>query len=215
MPDVTQNLRPLKSSIRPRDLTREKVIEAGLGLLDRDGVDAVTMRAVAESLKVTPMALYNHVSGKDDLLRAIAAHVLDKANFNGSASDWRAQMVFCFREIRAVCLRHPGLSRLLETADIAPATVFAPMEVTLKALGQAGISELDSVRTYFTLVSFTIMQTAYQSRGPYIDLEPTERTPVPAHCRARLQGARRNRTATRVGFRCRIRVWTRPHSRWR
>jgi TetR/AcrR family transcriptional regulator, tetracycline repressor protein len=161
--------------MRPRDLTREKVIEAGLDLLDREGVDAVTMRALAQSLQVTPMALYNHVSSKDDLLRAIAAHVLGNANFDGGASDWRAQIVFCFRELRAICLRHPGLSRLLETADIAPATVFAPMEVTLKALGQAGMSELDSVRTYFALVSFTIMQAAYQSRGPYVDLEPSER----------------------------------------
>lgn len=172
----SRSVQPLKSVNRPRDLTRDKVIEAGLALLDCEGVGAVTMRAVAESLNVTPMALYNHVSSKDDLLRAIAADILDNANFDGGTSDWRDQVAYCFAEFRAICLRHPGLSRLLETPDIAPGTVFAPMEVTLNALSQAGLSELDGVRTYFTLVGFTIMQADYQSRGPYIDLEPADGT---------------------------------------
>jgi AcrR family transcriptional regulator len=170
-----QSTRPRKSSVRSRDLTRAKIIDAGLELLDRDGGDAVTMRALADTLGVTPMALYNHVSSKDDLLRAIAAHVLDNTDFDGGKPDWRAQVGYCFRTFRAICLRHPGLSRLLKTADVAPATVFAPMEVTLKALTSAGLSELDSLRTYFTLVSFTLVQASYQSRGPYPDLEPSER----------------------------------------
>ncbi len=162
--------------MRARDLTRGKVIEAGLRLLDREGVEAVSMRAVAKSLRVTPMALYNHVDSKDDLLRAIASYVLDKAMFDGGASGWRDQVVYCFSEFRALCLRHPGLSRLLEAPDIAPTSAFAPMEITLSALGQAGLSELDSVRTYFTLVSFTLMQATYQSRGDYVDLEPNAGT---------------------------------------
>ena len=162
--------------MRARDLTRGKVIEAGLSLLDREGVEAVSMRAVAKSLRVTPMALYNHVDSKDDLLRAIASYVLDKAMFDGGASGWRDQEVYCFSEFSALCLRHPGLSRLLEGPDIAPTSAFAPMEITLRALGQAGLSDLDSVRTYFTLVSFTLMQATYQSRGDYVDLEPNAAT---------------------------------------
>lgn len=170
-----RNDNALPRKAQSRDLTRAKVIEAGLDLLDREGADAVTMRALADSLGVTPMALYNHISSKDDLLRAIAAHVLDNAIFDAGASDWRVQVTYCFREFRAICLQHPGLPRVLEAADVAPAAVFAPMEVTLKALRQAGLSEIDSLRTYFTLVSFTLVQASYQSRGPYPDLEPSER----------------------------------------
>jgi AcrR family transcriptional regulator len=170
-----QDPRSRSSTARSRDLTREKVIEAGLDLLDRAGSEAVTMRSLAESLRVTPMALYNHVSSKSDLLRSIAAHVLDNANFDGGASDWRTQLTYCSRELRAVCLRHPGLARLLEVADLAPAAVFAPMEVVVKALTQAGMSAIDAVRTYFTLISFILVQASYQSRGSYTDLEPSER----------------------------------------
>ena len=133
------------------------------------------MRGVAETVDVTPMALYNHFSSKDDLLRAIAAHVLDSVVFDKGETVWRAQLEFCFRTFRALCLRHPGLSRLLETGGVAPSSVFAPMEVTLRALGQAGLPEIDGLRAYFTLVGFTLTQTSYQSRGPYPDLEPSER----------------------------------------
>jgi AcrR family transcriptional regulator len=161
--------------LQSRDLTSTRIVEAALRLLDRNGSGALTMRAVADAVGVTPMALYNHVSSKNDLLRAIAAHVLDNANFDGGRVEWRAQIEFCFREFRAICLRHPGLAHLLETADVAPASVFAPMEVTLKALDQTALSVLDGVRTYFTLVSFTLVQASYQTRGPYADLEPSRK----------------------------------------
>jgi hypothetical protein len=46
------------------------------------------------------------------------------------------------------------------------------MEVTLRALGDAGLDELDSTRAYFLLISFTLGQAAYQTRGPIEGLEP-------------------------------------------
>lgn len=135
----------------------------------------LTMRTVADSLGVTPMALYNHVSSKSDLLRAVAAQALEEAEFDCDDQEWRAQVEVCFREFRAVCLRHPGLAQLLEKADVAPAAVFAPMEVTLKALKKVGLAEIDALRAYFTLISFSLVQASYQSRGPYADLEPSAR----------------------------------------
>jgi len=158
-----------------RSLTRGRVIEAALALIDTVGADAITMRGVAETVGVTPMALYNHFSSKDDLLRAIAAHILIDAVFDGDETGWRAQLAFCFRAFRAVCLRYPILPRLLETSEIAPAAAFAPMDVTLHALEQAGMPTVDALRTYFTLVNFTLAQTSYQSRRSYPGLEPSKR----------------------------------------
>jgi TetR/AcrR family transcriptional regulator, tetracycline repressor protein len=158
-----------------RDLTRDKVIDAGLDLIDREGPDAVTMRRLADHLGVTPMALYNHVSSKTDLLRAVAERALSEAEFDAGHADWREQVKACFRVFRALCLRHPGLARLLETPDVAPAAVFSPMDVTLRALRWTGCNDQDRLRAYFTLVGFTLSQTSYQSRGPFPDLEPSDR----------------------------------------
>jgi hypothetical protein len=76
--------------------------------------------------------------------------------------------------LRKLCLRHPGLPRILEFDSAAPASVFAPMEVTLRALREAGLDDVSSVRTYFLLVGFTLAQAAYQTR-PIPDLEPSEK----------------------------------------
>jgi AcrR family transcriptional regulator len=158
----------------PRDLTRDKVVDAALALIDKTGADSVTMRGLADAVGVTPMALYNHFSSKRDLLSAIAESVISAAEFDGSHADWRVQVRHCFEALRKLCLQHPGLPRLLEFEGTAPASAFAPMEVTLRALHEAGLDEVDSVRTYFLLTGFTLAQAAYQTR-PIPDLEPSEK----------------------------------------
>ncbi|MBN1239516.1 MAG: TetR/AcrR family transcriptional regulator C-terminal domain-containing protein [Gammaproteobacteria bacterium] len=157
-----------------RDLSRDKLIAVALDLLDRKGPAALTMRAVADAVEVTPMALYNHFSSKRDLLAAVADHVISAAEFDGGHADWREQLRHCFQTLRGLCLRHPGLPGLLEREGAAPVSVFAPMEVTLRALGDAGLDEIDSTRTYFLLISFTLGQAAYQARGAIEGLEPSK-----------------------------------------
>jgi TetR/AcrR family transcriptional regulator, tetracycline repressor protein len=170
-----QQRRPSPSHRKLRDLTREKVLEAGLKLIDRKSADAITMRCLADAVGVTPMALYNHFSSKRELLRAIAEHVIGRAEFDGRHADWHEQVRHCFRTLRSICLERPALPRLLEVEGVAPASVFAPMEVTLRALEQAGLDAMDSLRTYFLLVSFTLGQASYQTSGPFPDLEPSEK----------------------------------------
>jgi TetR/AcrR family transcriptional regulator, tetracycline repressor protein len=159
---------------KPRDLNRDKVIAAGLALIDKTSADAITMRGLADAIGVTPMALYNHFRSKRDLLSAVAEHIVGAAQFDGHHANWRDQVHHCFEVLRSLCLRHPGLPRLLEIEGVAPACVFAPMEVTLRALQEAGLDDVDSIRTYFLLTSFTLGQAAYQTRGPIPDLEPSE-----------------------------------------
>jgi AcrR family transcriptional regulator len=158
---------------KPRDLTRDKVIDAALALIDKTGADTVTMRGLAHALGVTPMALYNHFGSKRELLSAAAGHIIGNADFDGG-DDWRDRVRHCFDVFRDLCLRHPGLPRMLEFEDAAPAIAFAPMEITLRALHDAGFDDLNSVRTYFLLVGFTLSHAAYQTR-PIPGLEPSGR----------------------------------------
>jgi TetR/AcrR family transcriptional regulator, tetracycline repressor protein len=157
---------------KSRNLNRDKVVEAGLDLINRQGADAVTIRALAQVLGVTPMALYNHVSSKRELLRAIAEHVIGRVDFHGGHDDWQGQIRHCFRALRGLCLQYPGLPRLLEIEGAAPPSVFAPMDVAAGALRRAGLNELESVRTFFVLLGFTLSQAGYQTRGPFPGLEP-------------------------------------------
>ena len=173
------------SKSKPRDLSRDKVIDAGLALLDKSGADAITMRGLADAVGATPMALYNHFSSKRDLLSAIAESVISAAEFDGGQANWRDRVQHCFEVLRKLCLKHPGLPRLLEFEGAAPASVFAPMEVTLRALQEAGLDDVNSVRTYFLLTGFTLAQAAIDT-WPIPDLEPSEKYPNRTHRGPRL-----------------------------
>ena len=155
-------------------LTRDRVLSEALVLLDRDGLEALNMRGLAKHLGVTPMALYNHVSNKEDLLHGIAATVIEQLRFEYDEPDWQEQIRACFRDLRQACLAHPGLVRLVETAEVLPASIFRPMELTLAALQRASIGPEDALRAYFLLTNFTIGQVSYQIRGPFRGVDPTE-----------------------------------------
>ena len=165
-------------------LTRERVLDEALGLIDRQGLEAVTMRRLADHLRVTPMALYNHIRNKKDLLGSIAEHLTAQIDFACDAPDWRDRIRTCFRRLREACLAHPSAVRLMESLEVAPPAVFRPMEITLAALDEIGVTGEDAVRTYFLLMNFTMGQISYEVRGRFEGLDPAQ-----ALAGKRLQGA--------------------------
>ncbi len=155
-------------------LTRQRVLEEALGLLDREGITSLNMRQLAAHLGVTPMALYNHVSDKDDLLRGVAALVVDNVSYGSDSDDWREEIRTCFRALRNACLAHPGIVRVVESAKALPSSIFRPMEIALAALRRAGLEAEDAFRAYCLLMSFTMGQISYETRGPYPAADPAE-----------------------------------------
>src|SRR5207248_11528910 len=59
-------------------LTRERVVEAAIALVDAEGIDALTMRRLGKELGVEGMALYTHVENKDGLLNAVSQQILSE-----------------------------------------------------------------------------------------------------------------------------------------
>jgi TetR/AcrR family transcriptional regulator, tetracycline repressor protein len=154
-----------KRTIKATSLSRGTVVREALELIDRDGVDRFSIRRLADHLGVTPMALYNHVSGKRDLLQAVAERVVSEAEYHPRNGDWKKVARGCFRAIRRACLAHPGAVVLVESARQLPATVFGPMEITLRAFHTAGFQRDDALRAYFVLMTFTLGQMKSQLKG--------------------------------------------------
>jgi TetR/AcrR family transcriptional regulator, tetracycline repressor protein len=153
-----------RASARP-SLSREHVINQAVLLLDRDGPSRFSLRRLADHLGVTPMALYNHVSSKEELLQAIADSVVSKVEYGRVRGDWQHTIAACFRTLRKTCLAHPGAVSVVESAEALPAAVFRPMEITLTALERAGFREEDALRAYSLLITFTLGQVSYQIKG--------------------------------------------------
>ena len=73
---------------KPRErLTRDRVVDAALRIMDAEGLDAVTMRRVAREVGVEAMSLYHHVRDKEDLLDGIRARVFSEFAFDADPDD--------------------------------------------------------------------------------------------------------------------------------
>lgn len=108
--------------LRRQPLTRERIQRAAVDVADARGLAAVTMRSVADGLGVEAMALYRHVSGKNDLLDSLVEVVVDEINEACSrlpeletTTDWRTILRRRILTARATLLRHSWSPALIGT----------------------------------------------------------------------------------------------------
>lgn len=123
-------------------LTREKVLQAGLDLVDEDGLDALTMAALARRLSVGTMSLYRHVRDRDDLLDGVAELLGREVVVPADPGEpWPDRVMALCRSIRAVALRHPSAFPLLE---LRPTLTEAAEARQAEALAILDASPLDA-----------------------------------------------------------------------
>jgi TetR/AcrR family tetracycline transcriptional repressor len=140
----------------PRNtLSRERIVDAALRLIDTEGLEAVTMPRVAAYLGVGTMSLYRHVQDKNDLVNAVAAQVLGGVTVpDGDPDDWEGRVLGYLRSLRAQALAHPALSSILAERGLTVGPVFDQLEETHGILRAAGFSDIDAVRTFYTFFTY-------------------------------------------------------------
>ena len=94
------------SRAKPR-LSREKIAAVALAIADREGFEAVSMRRVAQELKVGTMSLYYYVKTKDDLVAVMDDALLSEALLPSLPKDWQRAMMEIAKRTHAVFVRHP------------------------------------------------------------------------------------------------------------
>ena len=98
---------------KPR-LSKRTVTENALKLADADGLDALTIRKLAEHLGVTPMALYWHFRNKEDLLEGVAEQVWGEIDVNVDPdAPWWAQLQGLLESLVEVLRAHSAAAQLL------------------------------------------------------------------------------------------------------
>ena len=109
---------------RRTQLTRERVVAAGIELADRDGIESISMRRVAQELGVEAMSLYTHVRNKDDLLDGMVDAVIGKIPTSAGGADWKTSLRQMVLAARSIVLTHPWAPRLIESRTTpGPATM--------------------------------------------------------------------------------------------
>ena len=139
-----------------RGVDRRAIADASLRILDEDGLDALTMRAVASAVGVEAASLYAHVTGKADLTDAVLDVVLDGVALPEPTGDRRADLVAGFAAYRRALLAHPVVVPLVaQRTSMSPSQVRL-VERSLELLEAAGLSTRAAVDTHVTLLGFTL-----------------------------------------------------------
>jgi AcrR family transcriptional regulator len=148
---------------RVRALSRELIVDAGLEIVDREGLDALTMRTVAHSLGTGAASLYAHVASKDELLELIIDRVIGEVRFPGPPDPerWDEQVKELAREMRRVFASHRDLARASFARIPLGENALNGSEWMIATLRCGGLS--DQVIAYACdLLPLYVMATAYE-----------------------------------------------------
>lgn len=156
---------------RREPLTRARIIQTALRIMDQDGLEAVTMRRVGRELGVEAMSLYNHVRDKEEILDGICEQVLSEFRLP-RAAEWTQAARLAAHEYRRLLLAHPTVITLM-TGRKRPFTnpdSLRAYEFALGVFRSAGLSIVDSVRAFHVfggfIIGFVTMELGLMVGGP-------------------------------------------------
>lgn len=162
---------------RPRKpLTRERIFDAALCLMDSEGLEGVTMRRVGHELGVEAMSLYNHVRDKEDILFGVVETVMAEFEFPEPHRDWREEGRRTARAWRALLKAHPNVMALMshQRKPMTSVSALRPTEHALTILHRAGLSGAETVRAFRAfggyIQGFVLAEIANMFGGEETDL---------------------------------------------
>ncbi len=156
-------------------LTRDAVVDQAVAIADAEGLDAVTVRRVAQELGVTPMALYWHVSNKDELLAAMGDRLyapLSAATDTGA--PWQDQLRELADALLAAIVAHPRLAPLAGARVLGNDNGRRLTETALSLLESAGFSVPESA-VISRRILHTILTMVTEQENLGAGLGPQER----------------------------------------
>src|SRR3954452_17138126 len=146
-------------------LSRDRILQAALELVDEHGIDALTMRRLGQELGFEAMSLYNHVANKDDVIDGMLDLVLDEGELPAPGGDWEASIRESAISIHAALRKHPWAANVLMSyGQVRPARL-QYMESLLGRLREAGFSAETTYHAYHVLdghiFGFSLWETSH------------------------------------------------------
>lgn len=152
---------------RPRSLTSDQIAAAALAVVDREGLAALTMRAVAAELGMGTMSLYRYVSGREQLEGLVVDHVLAGVDLvPPPRTAWREQIATLLLRVRDAIRAHPEVVPLTLAHRHAAVASLRWGEAMLGVLTAAGFSGRTRVVALRALLSYLIGALRLEHLGP-------------------------------------------------
>jgi AcrR family transcriptional regulator len=125
---------------RPRQpMSRERVLRTAIGLADKEGIDALTMRRLAQELGVEAMTLYHYVANKQEMLDGMIDLLAQDVEFPSGDEDWKTATRERAISTRNVLLRHPWAGSLWNQVQVGPGRIRL-MDSALRTFRTGGLS---------------------------------------------------------------------------
>jgi AcrR family transcriptional regulator len=148
---------PEPESGRRPALTRDRVVAEALAVISSAGVQALTMRSLANRLAVVPGALYRHVRNKEQLHDLVLDEILAEVDVRTDAElPWSERLTALAHRLRAVLESHPGIAGLLKArAPLTPHSL-ALAEAFLETLHAAALPPHRTATAYHLIHDYTV-----------------------------------------------------------
>jgi AcrR family transcriptional regulator len=151
---------------KANQLSRRRILRAAVRLADRNGIEALSMRRLADELGAGTMSLYAYVPSKEALLKGIVETVLAGVELPPDDEiDWRERLKFILRSFRAVAHKHPSVISLIPLDPPSTSSELRPMESGIKTLLDAGFDERTAARAFRIAAGYAIGYVSLELGG--------------------------------------------------
>lgn len=140
-------------------LNRDRLVDAALALVDEDGSEALSMRTLAARVDRQVSSLYNHVSGRTELIEAMRARIVADIDVSAFSSvgesvneiPWENALESWARSYLRAFAAHPNLIRLLATTSIGDLSTYQMYDTVVAGLRRGGWPESRTVAVMRTV----------------------------------------------------------------
>lgn len=169
---------------RPPRLDHARTVETALELLDESGLDALTMRRLADAMGVQAGALYRYFATKQDLLTAMAERMLADVTAAAASAeaeaavsadgDWGERLAALARGMRTALLAHRDGARVFAGTHSIGANTLGFADTVIGVLRKGGFGDEDAARTLLAVANFTVGHTLEEQAA----LQPVDGGPA-------------------------------------
>jgi AcrR family transcriptional regulator len=161
------------SETERQPLTRERVLQGAVDLADEIGVEALTIRKLADSLGVGTMTIYHHVPGKEQIIDGMVDMVFAEIALPPADTDWKSAIRARCISARQVLNRHWWAAPLMETRTSPGPATLAHHDAVIGCLRRGGLSLPMTAHAYAILDSFLYGFAMQEAALPFHGDEPS------------------------------------------
>lgn len=121
-------------------LTAERVIDGAVALADQIGIDALTIRKLADALDVKPMTIYHHVPNKEAIIDGMVDQIFAEIELPPTDAQWRDALLVRCSSMRQVLARHSWAAPLMEGRTSPGPATLRHHDAVLGCFRRAGFS---------------------------------------------------------------------------